>query len=101
MLPGLSPPSQEGLVAEAVLAAEAGGGGVMLVELREPVLALGLGIVSSVGHDCHHDTQRRDDEIQLKGLLGLLPKQSGGKGNRVEALRSSNPVSRNISERFG
>ncbi len=45
----------------------------MLVELREPVLALGLGIVSSVGHDCHHDTQRRDDEIQLKGLLGLLP----------------------------
>ena len=44
----------------------------LLVELREPVLALGLGIVSSVGHDCHHDTQRRDDEIQLKGLLGLL-----------------------------
>ena len=44
----------------------------MLLELCEPILALGLGEVSSVGHGTHHDTIRRRDEIRPKGSPGRL-----------------------------
>lgn len=56
VLAGFSTPSQEGLIAKAVLPAEAGGGGWVLIELREPMLTLGLGVVTSVGHAGHHAT---------------------------------------------
>lgn len=71
-VPVLSAPPEEGLVAEAVLATEAGGGRWMLIELREPVLALGLGVVSSVGHGGHHATVRGRCEIWLRGSVGRL-----------------------------
>ena len=70
--PGILPPPQKGLVAKAMVAAEAGGGGPLLLKMREPMFALGLGVVSSVGHGDHRATNRRHDEIRLNGSLGRL-----------------------------
>jgi hypothetical protein len=37
------------------------------------MLALGLGVVSSLGHGGHHDTIRQRDQIRAEGPLGRLP----------------------------
>ena len=73
-IPAFSPPPEEGLVAEVVLVAEAGGGGWMLIKSREPVGALGLGIVLSVGHDRHHARGQGSCETWLNGALRPVPK---------------------------